>query len=566
MTMTMMMMMMMINLNQFLFFSTNPSLVLHVSPTASMTSPQQMSFPPSSPSDNNNNNNSIPRWWSGAGNRDRFPSFDSTGSFRVLPNQPQMPSPVFTTPQPQPPRIPPHLLPYDQRRKLQQQQQQQQQQQLNQGHLPQAPKPQPQRAQYVVPSPHQPPPPQQPILVPQFPPTTSSSMQDNNNPYNNDPFNAPYPMFSHHLPLQQLLGQQQQQQQHHHYPQQQLSSSPNGYPRHVPTPSLSPSPRKRGIISMRSFAAAATAGATPPVVLQSRKGGGIPLPLRVRSRTSSTDSSPDKHQQHPDLLPPPPPPLPPPPPPSHPPPHVRSESGGSVSSLGSPTQYFSYTEDSSDGGGGGGMDSWPVHNSHSKSSVTRHAAALEEFHQRSQAFLQREQRRQSWRSLPQATPPQQRHNHRASPRSLSGSSTGGTPQQRYRQTPPTVRGSHRHLQSIQGDNWDDDDEQEEDTTMMLRRARSRRRSQEQQQQQQQQQQQWDQQQRRTRVQDDDDDDAEPTETSQLLPPSGIATGEYTNETRPVGHQPPNAEDGRTRATKVSLDIFFCLLLLLLPKT
>jgi len=277
--------------------------------------------------------------------KDRFPSFDSLGSTGSLayvssPRNSHLPAPQPTTPSQN--TVKPHLLPYHERRKLLQQRKQGQQQQQQQQQQPARPKqPMAPYMQQPLPGdtggyhPHHPMnvsiPSGQPMFMPPYPPMGM----------------PPYPM---HPPPQMPPGGMQQ---YPPVPFQPLSSAPRqppaafvGQQSHQPLPPRFTNRGGAGGGEGAAHASRASARAfvprPPPQYrsLSDRSDGGagkgdnlVPHQQCVsRTRSSSLDSSDGDRALDPGNRPPPPPPGPPPP---VLPAHVRRDSAGSVSSLGS---------------------------------------------------------------------------------------------------------------------------------------------------------------------------------------------------------------------------------------
>ena len=374
--------------------------------------------------------------------RSRFPSFDSVGSSGSLvqkaapprsANAPKTPSAAAAPPKPK-------ILPYNERKRMQQRQAQQKEQQQKPPAPPSRPPPSPSNNMQAQPPfviPNQPFPPsnaQSPHMYPPFPPPQAYGIPSP--PHHNFayppppgmPPNAlppyPHPPPHHHgayQPIPPVDPRQQQQQQYTISPIPPYKSRSGGLEVRPPTSSTiiggnnnratTPRPRQHqqqpgpyGGGARLPMQLPPPSQPLPPYqrgpVGAGRAGGGD-LPW---NSSSSFDSSEAGRQQRRRDLPPPPPP--PPPPPAT---HIRQESSGSVSSLGSQDR-------------GSGLESEQQQqqqpkkgffqriSSPWKTTVTnRPEPTVSDFHRKNQAFLSKIERQNS-----------------SSPRSLQNGSPGLT--------------------------------------------------------------------------------------------------------------------------------------------
>jgi hypothetical protein len=450
-----------------------------------------------------------------------FDSAGSSGSIRYLPGSSQKmpPQPPPASAQPNLSNINPQMLPYHERRKLLQQRQKQQQQQNSNSQRPEPtpprpdrpmpymtpPPPQPADIQYYQPGPmqqqpypgmHMPPPPGNfPYYPPQgmppqgMPPQGMSpqGMPPQGMPPQGMP---PQGMPPHGMPPQRmppqgmLMGMYPPPQgmpmgQYPPYPMQ-----PPGYPQPPqPGPRLSPyrpagkteqssrphpntkaSPRPRGQPQVPPSSALPPSGLQrPPSNLNSAsRTGSLSLDSTTTHERDAGQPLPPRRSKE---VPPPPPPLPP-----HYA-HVRSDSTGSVSSLGSMVN----TEGEDDRQDKKKQNMRMAETKGSEGFFQRlnpwspKAPTIKDFHQKNQAFLKRHDRQNS--NTPPMSPRTQQLRYVLSVpfcvvklRAAIYLSTSFLYSSLFlfcrlsgMDRPPASRGSHKRLPSIEHDNWEEDE-------------------------------------------------------------------------------------------------------------
>ncbi|CAB9509282.1 expressed unknown protein [Seminavis robusta] len=418
--------------------------------------------------------------------RERFPSFDSMASSGSLVRHVLPQHSTTSNPSPQTSRVTqqnmgrvnPQMLPYDQRRKLMQMKQKQQQQQ-----------PQKQRDR----SPPQPPRVMDPRFSNPYMMTPAEFHQPPPNPYQINgmmvappqhfgyPMPPPQPMhmqmpFGAYPPSSPRLHPYRSPQQHHrHYDpqsramQQQHLIMPPGKQPGRPYP---PPPQQQQV---PPYPPPPQQHQVPPQTQQPQAQPQHSLPPKSNSRNSNNGgqaatkdkhlpaSSIDSSEQDPKARVTPPPAAaqstqtdpssssnnnggtgvpPPPPPPPVPPHHVRAESSGSVSSLGSQGSVFGYVATQHEDNprhpkgqrSGGRSDFLKMLNPFS-TEKRQHSPKLtaSDFHKKNQAFLE-----QSAATKRQFRKPPPQHRRVGS-----------------MDRPPATRGTHRRLPSIENDNWEE---------------------------------------------------------------------------------------------------------------
>ena len=379
--------------------------------------------------------------------RDRFPSFDSvgsSGSIRYVSKQQIPPQQPMISAQSIPANINPQMLPYHERRKLMQQRQQQKQ----------TPTPTPPRADAAASNRPMPPymmPPPHPSDMPYFQP---GPMSQHPYPPGGMPMHPPPGAYPYHpsqgMPPQGMMPPQGIFPPGMHPPGMPMNMyrappgvpmgqfppypgpPPHGYPQPQPHgpqsqshgPRLSPfpsvgkttepvhvhrppnskaSPRSRGHQQPQPLHPSSSlppSGIQRPMAMNSNQGG---TGMHSSSFDSSTSLERDGGSSAPHRrkeAPPPPPPPPPPLPPNYA--HVRSDSNGSVSSLGSMLQTEGEDDKASKREGKEGIASESFFQRLNPWSPKQHN--VKDFHQRNQAFLKRAERQQYGGQPPPVSP------------------------------------------------------------------------------------------------------------------------------------------------------------------